>query len=192
MPEKKARREDVVLSLEWLDGVRTASTADLRARRDECRELETQFSYARRLLQGKIDIITNELARRSDESSSPETGDADVQDLVRRLPSILAGESSGRGASRGGGPKRLLQQELPANAGKYRRHRERLAAELSHVASSSNQELSRMLEELAQEERHVSEDRRKAQEIIDTVNAELVRRYRDGEEDPAALLSPES
>lgn len=191
MPEKNARREDVVLSLEWLDGVRTTSTVDLRARRDECRELETQFSYARRLLQGKIDIITNELARRSGESSSTETGEEDVQDLVRRLPSILAGESSGRAASRGGAPKRLLQQELPANAGKYRRRRERLAAELSHVASSSDGELTRMLDELAREERRVSEDRRKAQKIIDTVNAELVRRYRDGEEDPAALLSPE-
>lgn len=178
MPEKYARREDVALSIEWLDDVRTMPTVELRERRDECRDLETEFSYARRLLQGKIDILTNELKSRSEGS------EADTGDLVRRLPSILAGESSG------GGPKRLLQQDLPANAGKYRRRRERLAAEVPHVASASVQELTRMLEELGEEERRVSEDRRKAQQIVDTVNAELVRRYRDGEEDPSALLSP--
>lgn len=179
MSEKHARREDVALDLAWLDDVRATATAELRARRDECRELETQFSYARRLLQGKIDILTNELKRRSE---GEETG---PEDLVRRLPGILAGESAG-----GGGSKRLLQQELPANAGKYRRRRERLATELSHAATASDQELARLLEELAEEERRVSEDRRKAQRIVDTVNAELVRRYRDGEEDPSALLSP--
>ncbi|MEX2587171.1 MAG: hypothetical protein WD602_04155 [Actinomycetota bacterium] len=191
MAEKYARREDVALSVEWLDGVQDTPVAELRARRDECRELETQFSYARRLLQGKIDILTNELARRSDGSSSPETSESDVQDLIRRLPSILAGESSGGGAARSGGPKRLLQQELPANAGKYRRRRERLATELSHVASAPVPELTRMLQELSKEERSLSEDRRTAQKIVDTVNAELVRRYRDGEEDPSALLSPD-
>ncbi|MBW3591404.1 MAG: aerial mycelium formation protein [Actinobacteria bacterium] len=179
MPEKYARREDVALSLEWLEDVSTTPTVELRKRRDDCRDLETEFSYARRLLQGKIDILTNELKSRS------EGGEADTEDLVRRLPSILAGESPG-----GGGPKRLLKQELPANAGKYRRRRERLAAEIPHVASASVQELTRMLEELVEEERRVSQDRRKAQQIVDTVNAELVRRYRDGEEDPSALLSP--
>lgn len=184
MPEKYARREDEALSLEWLEEVSTTPTVELRERRDECRDLETEFSYARRLLQGKIDILTNELKSRSEGS------EADTEDLVRRLPSILAGESSGGSPKGGGGPKRLLQQDLPANAGKYRRRRERLAAEVPHVASASVQELTRMLEELVEEERRVSEDRRKAQQIVDTVNAELVRRYRDGEEDPSALLSP--
>lgn len=180
MPDQNARREDVVLDLNWLDGVRQIATADLRKRRDECRDLESELSYARRLLQGKIDILSNEINRRSD------GGDSDVEDLVRRLPAILAAERTAGGR----GPQRLLQEELPANAGKYRRRRERLATELSKVASATREELTGMLEELQEEEKSVSSDRRRAQQIVDSVNAELVRRYKDGEEDPSALLAP--
>ncbi|MCY1154689.1 MAG: hypothetical protein MOP50_1169, partial [Nitrososphaera sp.] len=46
-----------------------------------------------------------------------------------------------------------------------------------------------MVTELGAEERKVSEDRRRAQKIIDGLNAELVRRYQKGDEDPSALLS---
>lgn len=168
----------MILDLAWLEGVRSTPIAQLRARRDECRELEVELSYSRRLLQGKIDILNSELEKRS------VGGPSDVEELVDRLPSILAAEAR-RGSDR------LLSLELPANAGKHRRHRERLGTSLSHIASSSDEQLRAMIDELVEVERLVSEDRRKAQQIVDTVNAELVRRYRDGEEDPAALLSPE-
>lgn len=187
MPEKNSRREDVVLDLEWLQGIRDLPTPKLRKRRNECRELESEFSYARRLLQGKIDILANELKRRS------EGGQSDVEDLVRRLPSILAGDGApgakSLGSGRPAGSKRFLDQELPANAGKYRRRTERLATKLAQVATATDEDLADLLEELAEEERTVSDNRRKAQQVVDTVNAELVRRYRDGEEDPSALLA---
>ncbi len=177
MPEKRERREDRILDPEFLTGVESIPTADLRLRRDECRELEAEFSYARRLLQGKIDILASELKRRS------EGGDSGMGDLVSRLPSILADEA------RSGPATRLLATELPRNAGRYRRQTERLATGVADIESSSPEELSAMVEELAAEERKVSEDRRRAQQIIDGLNAELVRRYRKGEEDPSALLS---
>lgn len=179
MPQRRGRREDVILDLEWLENVRTTPIAQLRARRDECRELEVELSYSRRLLQGRIDILSSELEKRS------VGGPSGVEELVDRLPSILAAEAQRRS-------DRLLSIDLPANAGKHRRYRERLATSLSSIASSSDEELRAMLDELVEVERMVSEDRRKAQQIVDAVNAELVRRYRDGEEDPAALLSPES
>lgn len=177
MPDKRERRDDRILDSAFLTDVESIPTAELRRRRDECRELEAEFSYARRLLQGKIDILTAELKRRS------EGGESGMSDLVSRLPSILADEP------RAGGATRMLESELPKNAGKYRRHTERLATEPSHIDSSSREELAAMVEELAREERKVSEDRRRAQKIIDGLNAELVRRYRKGDEDPSALLS---
>jgi len=177
LPNKRDRRDDRILDPEILDDVESVPTTDLRRRRDECRELEAEFSYARRLLQGKIDILGAELKRRS------EGGDAGMSDLVSRLPSILADEP------RSGGTTRLVESELPGNAGKYRRQTERLATGLADIESSSPEELSAMVEELAREERKVSEDRRRAQRIIDGLNAELVRRYQKGEEDPSALLS---
>lgn len=176
MAEKRERRDDRVLDPEFLAGIQTVSTPDLRSRRDDVRELEAEFSYARRLLQGKIDILGSELKRRAG-GGEPEMGD-----LVARLPSILADEP------RSGSATRLVGSDLPRNAGKSRRHTERLATGLADIENSTPQELTRLVEELAQEEKKVSEDRRRAQKIIDSLNAELVRRYQKGEEDPSALL----
>lgn len=170
------RSSDRVLDLGFLDEVNLVPVADLRKRRDEVRELEAEFSYARRLLQGKIDILKSELQRRA------EGGEAEMGDLVSRLPSILADEP------RGGGVTRLLGAELPRNAGKHRRHTERLATGVANMAESTPEEMALLVEELALEEKRVSEDRRRAQKIIDSLNAELVRRYQKGEEDPSALL----
>lgn len=177
MSEKQQRREDRILDPAILAEVESVPTAELRSRRDACRELEAEFSYARRLLQGKIDILGAELKRRS------EGGEAAMGDLVSRLPSILADES------RSGGATRLLESDLPGNAGMFRRQTERLATGLAHIESSTPEELAAVVEELAAEERKVSENRRMAQRIIDGLNAELVRRYRKGDEDPSALLS---
>lgn len=176
MPEKQDRRDDRILDPAFLNGIETVSTPELRSRRDECRELEAEFSYARRLLQGKIDILASELKRRS------AGGESGMGDLVSRLPAILADEPGGSGVTR------LLESELPRNAGKYRRQTERLATGLAHIESSSGEELAAMVDELAREERKVSESRRQAQQIIDGLNAELVRRYKRGDEDPSALL----
>ncbi|MDQ4144351.1 MAG: aerial mycelium formation protein [Actinomycetota bacterium] len=172
----QARREDRILSPAYLSDLESLSTAEVRSRRDECRELENELSYARRLLQGKIDILVDELNRRS------EGGDSDVQDLVRRLPEILADDRAPVSQNR------LVQVELPANAGKHRRYVERLATTLANIEALSHSELSALVEELTAAERKVSADRREAQRTIDSLNAELVRRYREGEEDPSALL----
>lgn len=177
MTERHHRRDDRILDPELLNDVASITTIDLRTRRDEVRELEAEFSYARRLLQGKIDILAAELKRRS------EGGEPGMGDLVSRLPSILADEP------RTGGATRLLESDLPRNAGRFRRYTERLATGLAHIETSTPEELKAMVTELGAEERKVSEARRRAQKIIDGLNAELVRRYQKGDEDPSALLS---
>jgi hypothetical protein len=157
--------------------VEAVPTAEVRSRRDECRELETELSYARRLLQGKLDILADELKRRS------EGGDSGVQELVSRLPAILTDETTSASQNR------LVDIELPANAGRHRRQIDRLATGLANIEELSREELSLLVDELSAAERQVSADRRRAQQVIDGLNAELVRRYRTGDEDPSALLN---
>ncbi len=56
-PEGRRRRIDRVTAPDYLDGLadRTAA-AEIRAMRDDCRSEETRLSYARRVLQGQLDI----------------------------------------------------------------------------------------------------------------------------------------
>lgn len=178
MAERNERRQDRLLDVALLESASGLATADLRYRRDDCRALEAELSYARRLLQGKIDILASELKRRA------AGGEPGIEDLVNRLPSILAEEPTNRV-----GAQRLLDSELPANAGYFRREAERLASGLSQIEHLSVEEISEIIDQLSQAERTVSEERRLAQRIIDGLNAELVRRYRKGDEDPSALLS---
>jgi hypothetical protein len=174
--DNHSRREDRILDPTFLAKVESAPTSELRSRRDECRELEAELSYSRRLLQGKMDILRHELNRRSS------GGESGLEELVSRLPSILADERAGAGQHR------LLSEALPANAGRYRREAERLAAGVAEIDKMSAESLSELVDELAAAERKVSQQRRTAQQMIDSLNAELVRRYKKGEEDPSSLL----
>jgi hypothetical protein len=177
--EKHDRREDRILDASYLSDVESVPIVEVRSRRDECRELEGELSYARRLLQGKLDILADELKRRSEGS---EGGDG-VQQLVRRLPEILADDPAPVSQHR------LVDVDLPANAGRHRRQIDQLATGLANIAALSQEELSALVDRLSSAERRISMDRRRAQKVIDGLNAELVRRYRDGEEDPSTLLT---
>lgn len=177
MSQGSQRREDHILDAASLQEVSTWATSQLRIRRDECRKLEAEYSYSRRLLQGRVDILSEELRRRS------EGGEPGLEDLVRRLPAILA-DAPGTA-----GTQRLLDSDLPANAGKFRREIERLAGGLAQIDTLSVESLTGMVDRLSEAERTVSQRRRRAQQMMDGLNAELVRRYQTGEADPSALLA---
>ncbi len=180
MGDKHDRRGDRILDPSYVSDLRSVPTAEVRSRRDECRELEGELSYARRLLQGKLDILSHELRRRSEGS---EGGDDGIQQLIQRLPAILSDEPPPVSQHR------LVDIDLPANAGKHRRQIDRLATGLANIGALSREELSTLVDRLSSAERKISTDRRSAQQVVDSLNAELVRRYRDGEEDPSALLT---
>ena len=153
--------------------------ADLRRLRDDAEQEETDASYLRRLLQGRIDIVEAELRHRRGEAG----------DLISELPRILA-DSGAPPAPRGLG--RHVSAE-PSRADAHRRHVEQLVADvdLSDVTARSDDELTRAVEAYRGEEQRISTVRRQLQELMDAAHAELTRRYRDGEADPAALLPTE-
>jgi hypothetical protein len=170
------RRIDRVLAEDFLDGLGTASLAEVRGLRAEAEQEETDLSYLRRMVQGRIDIVRADLERRGG------TGDGTVLD---RLASILAEER--RAPARGLGRHAVLE---PSRADEHRRYVERLVADvdLTDVSSRSDDELRRALEALVGEEEKLSAKRREVQRVMDACSAEITRRYRDGEADVSSLL----
>ena len=173
------RRIDKVLDPDYVNGLREISLDDLRERRREAEQEETDLSYMRRLLQGRLDILRAELARR----------DGTGSDLVDALPQILADEPSG--GPRGMG--RHIAAE-PSRADAHRRHVEQLVADvdLSNPDAHDDASLRRVLETLEAEETKVSESRRAVQKVMDALTAEVTRRYREGDANPSDLLPTEA
>jgi hypothetical protein len=144
--------------------------------RVEAEQEETDVSYLRRMLQGRMDIVQAELARRRGEGTGS---------LVDDLPRILADAPSG-------GPRGLGRHNAaePSRADSHRRRLESLIADLqlSDVPARTDEELTRALEMLRAEEHAVSERRRDVQRVVDACHAEVARRYRDGEADVSDAL----
>ncbi|MGH9155250.1 MAG: hypothetical protein ACRD1K_05250 [Acidimicrobiales bacterium] len=172
---------DRLLSDGFVDGLADASIEDVRSRRQACEEVEVRLSYLRRLVQGRLDILQADRARRAD------GGDGGLEALVERLPGILAGSGPGRPPGPGRLPTRLepegshrqLTGELDAIIDAHR---------LAHVGDLSDADLAALIERLAALERRVSAQRRALHERLDSVQAEIVRRYRTGEVSVDSLL----
>lgn len=173
------RRIDRVLDPAYLDGLAGRSLPEVRALRDEVDQEETDLSYLRRLLQARLDLVEAEEARRADGAAAP-------TDMVAFLTSVLAdGE---RAPSRGSGRHAISS---PSRAGESRRHVEKLASDtlLTDLAGMPDADLSAAREVLARGEATVSAQRAAVHDVLDAVNAEIGRRYRDGEASVDALLA---
>ncbi|MGW2982712.1 RsiG family protein [Streptomyces goshikiensis] len=160
---------------------------ELRALRRDAQRDEADLSYIRRLLQGRIDILRAELARRRDRL--PEVPGAvpaaDPDSVVERLSEILADAPSRRSASARhvtlGTPHseefRLLASEMLAEV------------ELSDLAARTDAELHDAMGRLVRYEQQVSRRRQHLQRTADDSSAEITRRYREGEAQVDDLLA---
>ncbi|MDQ4095141.1 MAG: hypothetical protein M3174_02915 [Actinomycetota bacterium] len=177
---RQRRLSERVTHPSYLEGLQEKSISDLRAMRDECREAETEVSFERRLCQARLDILSAEINRR-------EGGSDD--DLVARLPEILGGDGGSR--SDLPLPNRAPDFSVPRNADVPRRRVEEVVGEqtLARLSEIDLEELRKILDTLADYERTVSARRRSIHEVMDKVQAEIVRRYTSGEADPTAALS---
>jgi hypothetical protein len=176
------RRIDRVLAAGYLDGLTDLPLDELRALRADAEQEETDLSYLRRLLQGRLDILRAEVSRRA--------GGEGGASLIELLPGILADEG-GQGEPHGLG--RHVATE-PSRADLHRRHVEALVADvdLSDPAGHDDESLNRVLATLEREEATVSASRRAVQDVMDRATAEITRRYREGDADVADLLPSES
>ena len=176
MTERSNRRVDKIFDPAYVADLGDLTIEEIRIRKAECEELESELSYARRLLQGKLDILREALERLS------AGGQAGLEQIIHRLPKILAddGEQSSI--------KRHSPLTVPRNAEQQRRMIERMSGDLTNVAEMSPEELGAAIENLAKVELGSSKDRRGVQDVIDKLNSELIKRYREGQADPNALI----
>lgn len=152
---------------------------ELRTLRRDAQRDEADLSYVRRLLQGRIDILRAELARRGPASLLDPEGS-----VVERLSEILADaparqRSSARHVTLGtphSEEYRLLAAEMLAEV------------ELSDLGARTDLELNTAMGRLVRYEQQVSRRRQQLQHTADGCSAEIARRYREGEAQVDDLL----
>lgn len=168
------RRIDRIREPSYLDGIDAMTLEDVRARRDECMAEREYLSLLRRLVQGRAEILEAELASR---------GTDDDRSLVDRLSEILASDEPV--SSRGEAMRVSAPEEEMLLA---RRRVERLVADagISDPSALDDARLAEAVDVLAAEEREVSSQRRDVLRVLDALQDELKRRYK---EDPSLALS---
>ena len=169
------RRIDRIRRPEFVQSLGELSLDELRDRRDDCYAEREYLSLLRRLVQGRAEILRAEVERRG--------SGADAGSLVDDLATILSSE--GQGPSRGEAVKVGVPEEEMLLA---RRRIERLVAdaEISDPGALDDERLASAVDQLAQEEREVSAARNDVLHVMDELQEELKRRYR---EDPSLVLS---
>ncbi|MFF9016492.1 ABC transporter substrate-binding protein [Streptomyces sp. NPDC014870] len=148
---------------------------ELRALRRDAQGEEADLSYVRRMLQGRIDILRAELARRTDPESP----------VLDRLSEILADVPSRRAVS-----ARHVTLSTPRSEEYRQLVAEMLSeVELSDLGARTDDELHAAMGRLAGYEQQISRRRRELQGTADDCSAEITRRYREGEAQVDDLLA---
>jgi hypothetical protein len=169
---------DRLLDPALLAGIEHRPIEEIRALRAACQEVETGLSFLRRVVQGRLDIVAAELHRR-EQGGDP----ADVSRLIEQLPTILADHLRAPGLGRlpSGVGQGKVDADLEARI-------DREVAELDDLAAVTDDQLVAIQGRLGAVEQEISERRRALFDRIDTLQAELTRRYRAGEASVESLL----
>jgi len=168
------------LEPDFLGDLESRPFDEVRATRAALQQAEMALSYVRRLVQGRLDIVEAERRGRA------EGEDARWEDPVQRLPEILGD------TTRPAGPGRLPMQIDPGDeASELVAELDRAVdpSRLTDLGALSESELDEVAQQLRDVEREVSGQRRALHEMLDALQAELVRRYRSGEASVEALLT---
>lgn len=168
VPAQGRRRIDRVTAPAFLDDLAQRPLNELRAMRDDCREEEAHLSFARRILQARLDIVRAVVARRGDEGG-------EGMDLLEGLPEILSDVQRPTTL----GTTRVVPVSGPRGATGGRRTADWLIldASLGRVPDLDDEELFDLVGRLNAEERRISDLRRRVLDALDALQAELVRRY---------------
>jgi hypothetical protein len=169
------RRIDRVLAEDFASDLSALDLDEVRSRRRDAEQEEADLSYGRRMLQGRMDILRAELARRAG------GGDKIVEHLSQIL-SDAARSDHGLG--------RFLRVE-PSRVDEHRRLVEQVIADVgvSDVEQHSDDELRAALGRLEGFERGISEDRHRVQQVMDALTTEVAERYKSGSASVDDLLA---
>ncbi len=181
-PQDGGRRPiDRVLSAGYADEAAGLSVEELHLRRSESEQEEVDLSYARRLLQGRLDLLRAEQSRRREhpgDAAAP-AGSRSDEEIVRDLVAAMTSDESPR---QDHGLGRHLDVE-PSRVGEHRRAAELAVADprVSDVDNLSDAELAEAIERISGLEQQVSLNRQRVQQVSDALTEEVARRFREGE-----------
>ncbi|WP_245180827.1 RsiG family protein [Streptomyces montanisoli] len=190
---------------------------ELRALRRDSQRDEADLSYLRRLLQGRIDILRDELAQRTvqypaaDPAADP-SADPSVPAVAPGQPDTTPAAATAATAAtarhRNAAMVERLAEILSDTPSRHRqsaRHvtlstprgaecRELAAqtlaeVELSDLAARTDDELHAAMRRLVRNEQQISRRRHQLQRTVDGCSAEISRRYREGEAQVDDLLT---
>lgn len=144
--------------------------ADLRSLRSQLEEVENGLSYARRMIQGRLDTLAIELDRRRAGS----VGDGRV---LKDLPKALADRTRSVGM-----PRPPVVLEPPAWADQLVEEADEYLSptQKADLPSVPDEDLSWAVQQVANVERQLSETRHSVHGRIDRIQTEIINRYKDG------------
>ena len=181
--DQNRRRIDIVSDPTFVASLDTVTLDELRSRRSLCDDLDVELSYYRRLLHGRMDLLSFELRRRSG---------AEQRSLIEALPEILADQDATPPPIAGIDelPLKELSTELPNIPQTGNRPIDRVLGDdfLAHLPTLSDDELEEIQGALADVEAEVSGQRRTVYTAYEQIVEEITRRYRDGLADADELL----
>src|SRR5262245_57836740 len=168
------RRIDTLLDPSFLEGIDGLPLDELRSRRKMAEEVETELSFYRRLIHGRMDLVALEL-RGSD--------GAGTRSLVDALPEVLA-----VGLRAPDAPTRLIQVEAPDLPEVRNRALDRVLDDgfPGILPDLPDEELDGIWDRLIEAERDVSAQRRSVHQVTDALHGEIVRRYK---QDPRQAIT---
>lgn len=176
---RRRRRLDEATDPAFIADIENMSNEELRKKRALLDELDTELSYYRRMLHGRMDLLEFELRRRSGE---------ETRSLLEALPQILS-------AGVGGMHRNVIPKELPLeppDSGNDERHPVDTILQddfLAHLPTIDDHDLIAIQSTLTDAERIVSRERRAVYDVYDVITAELTRRYKEGLADAGDLLT---
>jgi hypothetical protein len=168
----RRRRIDIVLEPEYLDGLADLDLDEVRRRRDTAEDVEAQISYYRRLLHGRMDLLDFEQRRRRGEEQ---------RSIIEALPEILA-----KGMILGSEPtlKHIeTMPPLPSMTGRRLIDKIMDDGVLTSLPELSDAEIAEAIERLREVETQLSVQRRQLHQVIDTLQDEMVSRYRSQQDE---------
>lgn len=161
------RQIDQVLDPKFTAALDGLSLDEVRERRTQAMQEESDLSYLRRMLQGRLEILRS----RGDESPASD------EELVAQLVAALSDNTMSGNVI----PQHGFVE--PSRMGERRRYVERLISDvaISDSTDMGPDRLDDVLARLTDYERQVSEARRQLHSVIDTLTVELAARYQNAE-----------
>lgn len=187
-PHEGGRRPiDRVLAPGFAEDLADLPFVQLRERRAVAEQEEVDLSYARRLLQGRLDLLRAERERRATDGAAVPEGTRTDEELARDLASVLAdGPRSDHGLGR------HLTTD-PSRVGEHRRAAEQAVDDVraSDPSALDDDGIEHAIAQLSALEKGVSDSRHRVQQVMDRLTTEVARRYREGEAHVEDVLAAE-